>query len=427
MDPTNRHNKASFYFNQAQLITTDNQIYSFKPDFFDNTSDSKQGVKRKLLTEERVTFVPSKAAKIEVGDECPIRTVSSKKFSRKLEKIRNFQSVDPKLLLLKAICTPRGDSEDQDPTFWQLWIEYSPPSGDASFLNFMIFDGEFESNTLAETAFEILQPNSTASRYHYIKVFENNELDEPLLQIRINPQNNLGEIIYIKKGNDKTFTGETVLNLGLQILDSLNVPRTFLHDDSKIPVKYKEGRKKISTEIPLRLYRVLSEQGETWYGKKGFFPVDARGMQTTNPDYVANQDIEKYYLAVVFLCNIRLDEIELELSAIKHPATKTLTQLKSILNSSELDQATLSDLARALTKAYRETKSEESTQNYVLFYNTFLSGKFFKKAQSPFLSKFERAVKTVKKQIIWERNVRDEPDFSLASFKSAVMPNNQPQ
>lgn len=205
-------------------------------------------------------------------------------------------------LFLNAL-TPIPSHDGNHVEYYQLWLNY-PSRTLSSYqrefnLDLIVTGGSFDSNTLTQSS----SGESDTSSFIHIKLFDEGEREEPLVHIRLNPDGTKGELVYIKKA--KHMSGTQISDLTFFILNYLKADFIYLNDDSHYPIRRCSASAVL--EMPIRMYLpIISSDGETWYGKRGFSPLHCKDLQTSDPSVVKTQDPTQYYLAVRILRNISL-------------------------------------------------------------------------------------------------------------------------
>lgn len=239
-------------------------------------------------------FTPGKT-----DEEFSVRWVSLDEFKKNLST-----SDDPlfhnRLNHFLNQLTPIHKSQSIDIDYYQAWLNISAGSLRAFQCEFNLeiyaVFGPFESNALTQ---ESSQETNTHTFLH-IKIFDEEQRETPLIQLRINPQGNIAELVYIQKGEH--LSGNQMKDLALCLLNTLKPDLVYLNDDAKFTME--------TPTVPIRSYLpLISPTGETWYGKDGFSPLFCKNLQTSDPEIKISQDPTEYYLAVAFARNMTIKNL----------------------------------------------------------------------------------------------------------------------
>lgn len=250
--------------------------------------------------------VSPSSIQIEATDEeYPVRWVTLTEFNEGLA-LTTFQHFQDRLKhflnQFSPIPKPCGLGID----YHQVWINF--PEGNLSAfqeefnLDIKVFYSPFESNTLTQNS---SGENETQSFLH-IKVFDEDEYETPLIQLRVNPQGNTAEIVYVQKGS--FLSGTQMKELALSMLNALKPDLVYLNDDAKFTFDVPNSMETLT--VPIRSYLpIISPQGETWYGKDGFSPLQCNNLQTSDPHIKKTQDPTEYYRSVALVRNTSLKDL----------------------------------------------------------------------------------------------------------------------
>lgn len=183
----------------------------------------------------------------------------------------------------------------QEADYYQLWLNFPRdtfrPFQEEFNLDLRAFFGAFESNTLTQASSGELH----TTNFFNIKVFDEDDQKTPLLQIRLNPNGTLAEIVYIKKGQH--LSGTHLKEIALMILNYFKPDLVYLNDDARFTFAIPNTSNTLT--VPIRSYLpIINKEGETWYGKTGFSPMQCKDLQTSDPKIQVSQDPTLYYRAV---------------------------------------------------------------------------------------------------------------------------------
>lgn len=331
------------------------------------TESSKKRIIKKRKPKPSITTNAPIAKKVKVGKEpIEVKVVDWNEF---LKGLPNMKSGTPqeKILELKKYCT--SIKELDSPPAWQLYIQFPTQADQAElWLTLLIEDKNYDSTAVSEMGMEELQKNSQTEQYTFISLYEHENEEVPLFQIRTNPQGNMGELLYV--GSNKKISGNTLFQLYGSILDYLKIEKVIVNDNSHI--------KCADTEVAFRMFDAIVDK--TWYEKQGFEPLTCENLETVEKSILKNQSLNDYKKSQEFLrqvsifsiCRALRDQEQSTKSKILVDAWgKTLAKSA---NPKAFNRTTFADLLKNVSLAQRNNRGDSLyEQIYINVFNNFLN------------------------------------------------------
>ena len=260
--------------------------------------------------------------------------------------------------------------------YYQAWLNF--PAGSlkpfqSEFnLEINVSFGAFKSNALTKEA----SGEADTSFFLHIKIFDEDARETPLVQLRVNPQGNIAELVYLQKG--LWMSGNQLKELSLLMLKALKPDHIYLNDDANISLNVPGSMESLT--VPIRSYLpLMSPEGETWYGKDGFSPLYCQELQTSDKKVKKTQDPTIYYNAVAQVRNTSLKDLYQKILP-KKSTSVMLDLCARYLPDIKLDNIQQNTRRLALVKLYdlgyeiyKSMRTEQGQKDFVLFYNNIIA------------------------------------------------------
>jgi hypothetical protein len=347
-----------------------------------------------------------------------VRWINFQEFQKDLTP--TFHHFDERLQHFASLFTPIPHSRKQIVDYYQLWVNVGLADGSDADLELQLTQGNYESNAIAKSAIE----ERSNSSFYFLKIFDESTDETPLLSLRFNPSGTVGEIVYIQKGTQ--FSGSQIKEISMQILQFLKIDRVYLNDDAKFTVSYPsdEENKGHTITIPMRTYLpVVTDEGETWYGKSGFSPFDCHELRSFERGVKVSQNRESYYRSVMTVREISLAVLYREV--LSQPSKFTLISLcarylpginlKNIdRNIKRLANVALHDLAKNLYAATLR-KDPHALNDFIAFNQSILA------CDEMSSHSYHQALDTIYYTCLWQRCYADpNENSSYLQYRKAI-------
>lgn len=348
------------------------------------------------------------AAPGSVGENIKVKLLSRFMDVKLKEKLNVPGGAAARFMKLREYCTPMRNAETKEVEFWRLWLEIPKgtisPRQEALFLNMLVYEADFDSQ-LPEC------PRPT-QKCHYIKVCEDEDNpDQFLFQIRMDPSGRMGEVIHIQKG--QKLDGKEVRAICMQLLEFLRIDEVDLVDSAYVspgvPVTSKRSDEK---DLLIRKYKgivseekVISDKEACWYGEVGF---------TLLRDGIQNP--ERFYAAINKIRNLKLYDLYTEVWNKRSDRRKLLAELFCVylrpdlnpvpFNADAFGQTNMHELAKTVYNISRKkmgtpAQQARAPQDFRKLVRAFLTWQYSPPKPSKAWLEVNEALSIIETHAIW--------------------------
>jgi hypothetical protein len=316
--------------------------------------------KARSVTPQVVTDVLDKLGKGEINEDEQSDSVKVKTMEKFFNKLSSFSNdhFPSRMQALLGFFTLVFDPKSQKKNLYRLWLEvpenYLLKGQEGFYLNCMIFQDSYFSNAVAEGE---MGERKVGSSYTFFKVFEDEALECPVLQIRWDEGGKLGEIIHIKKG--KNFKGKQIKKFCMTLLNFLKIEKVYLNDDAWFS---------FGSYFQLRMgdYLPIVSNG-AWYSDE-FEPLECKNILGYDGKTYLTQNPSTYHEAIKRIRNMPISLIITYLTGQKK-CTKQIKSIESLVaNYIVLDDAsniiTVHQLGKAIFDSLTTSKFKNKNQEY---------------------------------------------------------------
>lgn len=301
-------------------------------------------------------------------------------------------------------------------------------------LNLLFEQDGYFSNAIAQESFEQGIPPGAKPSYHYLKIYEGDDVIHPLFLIRADLQGLMGEVVYLKKGT--YLSGTDIKNILLTpLLNYLGIQQVIKHDDSTRTIVSAKN-----TDILLRLLLPIvnkaggPDEGSTWYGKDGFTPMSCNELRYPKSQLIVTQDPKYYFAALEKMRCTTLGTLHQDVLYKTKRQQQQLARLaqKYFPQSVQGDgfqkdvvftTLTVAELGAAVFAAAAQKSADQNliktaNQDLVLFYKICLSPSNLDENASRAACVYNLALDTLQSHYFWIKSFQDPAlNISYAQFK----------
>lgn len=320
-----------------------------------------------------------------------------------------------------------------------LWIKNLKFRND-TFLAFAMRQGFFKSTTHHESYY-VGEGNEGRQTYYYFSIYANDELNDPMLELRVDQWGQIGELTTLEK-RENLLHGNQLQTIADLIFQYLGTSRSELYDASGMALDLECDKKNQAPELRLKEFTaVASDDSTTFYGKSGYKVAEFYKVKPF--DYVDNprlmtQSAPHYYAALNALRNTRLGYAYTTIFKAMENArrqTKYLfdTYLKAKFQSKEItfsakqaadwfSNATVHNLAKELLAASKSGLNRPKVHlDLYQFQQIFLNFYAYNGRVSQALSDFNLAIEIIRNHIIFTKDFSTiPPNETPPSFNSLI-------